>query len=268
MRLDEEGCKMTMFGGRLTIHDRDGALLAEVHRTEGRLYLLKLKVEDNYLLMKADDNSSRLWHLRYGHLNYHFLKKMAMKKLVEGLLPITLPTQLCHSCLAGKQSRIPFPKMTIFRANAPLELVFADICGPIIPPTLGGSQYFLLIVDDYSRLMWVAMMKLKSQALSHFKKFKLLAEVEKGTKIQCLRTDRGGGFNSDEFTSFCLSHGIKRQLTAPYSPQQNGVVERKNQTIMSLVQSMLKEKQLPRELWGEVVSMIVYLLNRSSTHSL
>ena len=173
-RLDEEGCKMTMFGGRLTIHDRDGALLAQVHRTEGRLYLLKLKVVDNCLLTKADDNSSRLWHLSYGYLNYHFLKKMATKKLVKGLPPIILPTQLCHCCLAGKQSRIPFPKTTIFRANAPLELVFADICGPISPPTLGGSQYFLLIVDNDARLMWVAMMKLKSQALSHFQKFKLL----------------------------------------------------------------------------------------------
>ena len=71
---------MTMFGGRLTIHDRDGALLAKVHRTEGRLYLLKLKVEDNCLLTKADDNSSRLWHLRYGHLNYRFLKKDGYKK--------------------------------------------------------------------------------------------------------------------------------------------------------------------------------------------
>ena len=181
---------MTMCGGRLTIHDRDGALSAEVHRTKGRLYLLKLKVEDNCLLTKADDSSSRLWHLRYGHLNYHFLKKMATKKVVEGLSPITLPTQLCQSCLAGKQSRIPFPKMIVFRANAPLELVFAEICGPISPPTLGGSQYFLLIVDDYSRLMWVAMMKLKSQALSHLEKFKLFGEAEKGAKIMCLRTDR------------------------------------------------------------------------------
>ena len=68
--------------------------------------------------------------------------------------------------------------MTIFRANAPLELVFADIRGPISPPTLGGSHYFLLIVDDYSRLMWVTMMKRKSQALFHFKKFKLLAKAD------------------------------------------------------------------------------------------
>ena len=91
-------------------------------------------------------------------------------------------------------------------------------------------------------------MNLKSQALSHFKKFKLLAEAEKRAKIPCLWTDRRGEFNSDEFTSFCLSHGTKRQLITPYSPQQNGVVERKNRTIMSLVRSLLKEKQLPREL--------------------
>ena len=108
---------------------------------------------------------------------------MATKQLVEGLPPITLPTQLCHKCLAGKQSRVTFPKTKKFRANAPLELVFADICGPISPPTLGGSQYFLLIVEDYSRLMWVATIKLKSQALSHFKKFKILAEAEKRAKF-------------------------------------------------------------------------------------
>ena len=160
---------------------------------------------------------------------------MATKQLVEGLRPITPPTQLCHSCVEGKQSRVPFQKMTVFRANVPLELVNADICGPISPPILGENHYFLLIVEEYSWLMWVAMMMLKSQALSHFEKFKLLTEAKKGAKIQCLLTNRGGEFNSDEFTSFCVSHNVKRQLIAPYSSQQNGVVERKNQNIKSLV---------------------------------
>ena len=80
---------------------------------------------------------------------------MATKHLVEELPPISLPTQRCHSSLTRQQSRIPFPKTTVSRANAPHELVFADICGPISPRTLGGSQHFLLIVDDYLRLMWV-----------------------------------------------------------------------------------------------------------------
>ena len=81
---------MTMYGGQPTIHDQDGTQLAEVHRTQGRLYLLKLKVEHNCLLMKANDSSSRLWHLRYGHLNYHYLNKMATKQLVNGLPPFVV----------------------------------------------------------------------------------------------------------------------------------------------------------------------------------
>ena len=112
------------------------------------------------------------------------------------------------------------------------------------------------------------MLKLKSDALGEFQRFKTLAEAEKGSRILCLRSDRGGEFTSSEFNEFCISHDIKRQLMTPHSPQQNGVVERKNRTIMSLVRSMLKEKNLPRELWGEAVNTVVYLLNRASTRSL
>ena len=87
-------------------------------------------------------------------------------------------------------------------------------------------------------------------------------------KIKTLRLDRGGEFTSNEFSKYCLEHGIKRQLTTPYSPQQNGVVERKNMTVISMVQAMLKAKDLPRELWGEAVSTVVYILNQSSTKAL
>ena len=92
-----------------------------------------------------------------------------------------------------------------------------------------------------------------------------MEEAEKDVKIKCVRSDRGGEFTSDEFKSLCDKSEIKKQLIVPYPPQQNGVVERKNRTIMGLVRSMLKEKKLPLELWGEVVSMCLYVLNRSST---
>ena len=113
--------------------------------------------------------------------------------------------------------------------------------------------------------MWVALLKEKSEAVEQFKRFKSMAEAEKEVKIKCVRSDRGGEFTSDEFKSLCDKSGIKKQLTAPYTPQQNGVVERKNRTIMGLVRSMLKDKNLPLELWGEPVSTCVYVLNRSST---
>ena len=112
--------------------------------------------------------------------------------------------------------------------------------------------------------MWIALLKEKSEALEQFKKFKSLAEAEKEVKIKCISSNQGGEFTSDEFKNLCDKSGIKKQLTAPYTPQQNVVVERKNRTIMGLVRSMLKEKHLPQELWGEVVSTCVYVL-RSST---
>lgn len=198
-----------MHAGCLTIYDWVDTLLAEVHRTEGRLYLLKLKVIEGCLLTKGDINSNQLWHLKYGHLNYYSLKEMVSRKLVEGLPQIRLPDQICRSYLAGKQSWTPFPRTSAYRANEPLELVYADLCGPICPPTLGGSRYYLLIVDDCSRLMWVTMLKQKLEVLTHFKKFKCLAEAEKGMKIKCLKSDRGGEFISDDFNSFYDPQGIK-----------------------------------------------------------
>lgn len=138
---------------------------------------------DECLLTKDDSNSSRLWHLRFGHLNYHFLKEMSSRKLVEGLALIRVYDHIYRSCLVGNQSHTPFLRSSSYRANAPLKLLFADICGPISLPTLRGSQYFLIIVDDWSRLMWVVTLKHKSKAFAQFKKFKLLAKVEKGTKL-------------------------------------------------------------------------------------
>ena len=179
-----------------------------------------------------------------------------------------MPNKLCTSCVVGKHHRTPFPKSSSFRVIEPLELIHTNIYGPISPPTIGGSRYFLLIIDDYSRLTWVVILQCKSDAFEAFKRFKNLVETEKGLKVKTLKSDRGGEFTSKEFSKHCLEYGIKRQLTTPYSPQQNGVVERKNQTVMYMVRAMLKAKDLPRELWGEVVSTAIYILNRSSTKAL
>ena len=194
---------------------------------------------------------------------------MSRKKSVEGLPPFVIPRKVCRSCVAGKHHRTSFPKKSLVRAIEPLELIHIDICEPLTPTTLGGSYYFLLIIDEFSRLTWVSMLQCKSDAFEAFTHFKSLAETKKGVKVKTLKSDRGGGeFTSDEFINYCLEHGIKRQLTAPYSPQQNGVVERKNRTVVSMVRAMLKAKDLPRELWGEAVSTTVYILNRTSSKAL
>ena len=105
----------------------------------------------------------------------------------------------------------------------------------------------------------------KSEAFSTFKSYKARVEKETGTYKWSLRTDRGGEFTSQEFTNFCNEHGIHRQLIVAYTPQQNGVVERKNRTIMNMVRSMLPAKQIPKTFWSEAVNWTVHILNRCPT---
>ena len=188
--------------------------------------------------------------------------------MVRGLPNFRFSHHLCRNCVAGKHNRSSFPNEFEYRASKILQLILGNICGPIQPSIVGGRRYYFLLIDDYSRLMWVAFLKEKSDVFQHFKIFKNLDESESDEKVKCLRIYRGGEFNSEEFKIYCEENGIKRHLTSPYSPQQNGVVERKNRTIMSCVRSMLKEKRLPLELWAEAVNTCIYVLNCFFTKSL
>lgn len=193
---------------------------------------------------------------------------MHSMEMVYGLPKFAQSDGVCTNCLMAKQTRKSFPTQTNYRAKLALELVHADLCGPISPATTGENRYFLLLIDDYSRWMWVYMLKSKDQAMLMFKRFK--AHVEKGTdkRVKMLRTDRGGEFCSQEFKNFCDDHGIARQYTAPYTSQQNGVVERRNRTVVAMGRSLLKQMELPLVLWGEAIRHAVYLLNRLPTRSM
>ena len=207
------------------------------------------------------------WHLRYGHLNFRGLELLFKKNMVKGLPYINHPDQLCEGCLLGKQFRKSFPKESNSRAQKPLELIHTDVCGPFKPNSLGKSNYFLLFIDDLSRKTWVYFLKQKSEVFEAFKKFKAAVEKESGYQIKAMRSDRGGEFTSKEFLEFCEANGIRRPLTVPRSPQQNGVAERKNRTILDMARSMLKSKRLPKEFWAKAVACAVYLSNRSPTKS-
>ncbi|CAH9074982.1 unnamed protein product [Cuscuta epithymum] len=267
-QLSEDGNKIVLHGTFLWIHDRFGKLLMKVKRTQNRLYKVLLETTQPVCLTASTHDLSWLWHTRLGHVNFQALKEMNEKGMVRGLPNITHPTQLCEGCVIAKHGRAPFPGQTTFRADQPLQLIHADLCGPITPQTQAGNRYFLLLVDDYSRMMWVYMLKQKNDAFSAFRKYKALVENQTGYNMKILRTDRGGEFQSKEFTSFCEKEGIERHLTAPYTPQQNGVVERRNRTVVAMARSLLKTMQLPGELWGEAVRHAVYILNRVSTKSL
>jgi len=208
------------------------------------------------------------WHMRFGHLNFAALKSLGEKDMVKGMPAINSPNQLCEVCIFGKHARKNFSKVAASKATKPLQLVHADVCGPIVPPSFSKNKYFLLFIDDFSRKMWVYFLRQKSKVFSSFKNFKALVEKESGFEIKALRSDRGGEFTSREFKEFCATHEIRHPLTVPRSPQQNGVVERKNITILNMARSMLKARNMPKEFWAEVVSCAVYLSNRAPTSNL
>jgi len=132
--------------------------------------------------------------------------------MVEGMPAVKKVEQVCDGCVLGKQHRKPFPKASGFRVEKCLELVHADLCGHITPKTLGGASYFLLVVDDHSRYMWVELLKTKGEALDCFKKIKLRAEAESDGKLKALRTDRGESLLPIRSLCFALKEGSSTTL--------------------------------------------------------
>ena len=182
------------------------------------MFLLNLQVDHPRCLKSCVEDTSWLWHLRFGHLNFGSLKTLVNEDMVHGLPKINHPNQLCEGCLFGKQARKSFPTEATSRASKPLQLVHADVCGPIKPSSHGKANYFLLFIDDYSRKTWVYFLKAKNEVFGAFQKFKTLVEKESGYYIKALRTDRGGEFTSREFETFCDTNGIRHFLTVPRSP--------------------------------------------------
>nr|KYP41863.1 Retrovirus-related Pol polyprotein from transposon TNT 1-94 [Cajanus cajan]KYP41870.1 Retrovirus-related Pol polyprotein from transposon TNT 1-94 [Cajanus cajan] len=212
--------------------------------------------------MKAEVDNSWLWHRIFGHFNTHALKLLYQKNMMRDLLCLKENIKACEGCLLGKQHRLPFSTGKAWRAKDLLELIHTDICGPMQMSSLHNNRYFILFIDDFSRMIWVYFIKAKSEVFGIFKKFKTLVEKQSGKQIKVLRSDRGKEYTSREFNKFCEDEGIEKQLTVAYSPQQNGVSERKNCTVMEMARPMLKEKGLPNTFWDEAIYTTVYILNK------
>jgi transposase InsO family protein len=167
--------------------------------------------------------------------------------MVRGLPPISHAEQFCDTCVLAKHRRGVFPKQSKYRTDKALELVHGDLRGPVKPVTPGGRRYFQLLVDDATRYMWVVLLTAKSEASSAIKRIQAAAEKKCDRKLRVPRTDNGGEFTTAEFTAYCADKGITRHFSAPYTPQQNGVVERQNQTMVAMARALLKQRRMPTE---------------------
>ena len=131
--------------------------------------------------------------------------------------------------------------------------------------SMRGCQYFVTFIDDLSRKIWLYAMKAKTECFDKFKDFKALVEKQSKLKIKVFRSDNGYKFMSNEFDDFLKKEHVARQTSAPYTPQQNGVAERPNRTIVGRARSILQAQNLKLELWAEAVMNAVYTRNRCPT---
>ena len=167
----------------------------------------------------------------------------------------------CETCVGGKHHRSSFPSSTTHATDI-LEL---DVCGKMQDKSLGGVEYFLTFTDDKSRYTWVYILKTKDQVFDRFLEWKALVERQSKRKLKTIRTDNGGEYTSNKFVKYVKDEGIRHEKTIPTTPEQNGVAERLNRTLVESARSMLLDANLSKCYWAEAVSTAVYLKNRSPT---
>ena len=201
--------------------------------------------------------SSNVWHGRLGHVNYNTLRKLINMECLHKFQ--IYPNKKCEICVESKLTRTSF--QSIERSSEPKELIHSDICDLKFIQTRGGKKYFLTLIDDRTRYCYVYLLRSKDEALEMFQHFKNEVKNQLDRKIKAIRSDRGGEYEAP-FGDFCSQHGIIHQTTAPYSPQQNGVAERKNKTLKEMMNALLLSYGLPHNMWGEAILSSNYILNR------
>lgn len=258
-QLIRKGNKVSFSDSSCSIYNKNNELVATALLENG-VYKVNLQNQEH---LAASVVSGVTWHRRLGHINKDYLNQM--KTAVQGMSfdeKVNIGKSSCATCCEGKQCRLPF-KSTSQRSSDLLDIVHTDICGPMENVSIGGSRYFLLFVDDCSRMVFVYFLKHKNEALKCFKEFK--AQVENQTKktIKVLRSDNGLEYCNKEFDNYLKGAGIIHQKTNPYTPQQNGLCERFNRTIVEKARCLLFDANLGKEFWGEATNTAVYLQNRS-----
>jgi len=206
-----------------------------------------------------------LWHRRFAHINYTDLKSMVSKGLVTGLKldSSTLPDPVCEPCIAGKQHRTVNKSAT--RCKVPLGVVHTDLHGPMPVATPEGYKYFMIFVDDATRLWAVYLLNNKSEAAKAFLEYKAYIEKATGHQIKVLHDDKEGGLSSNAFNDKLKEFGITRRFTMRAEPHSNGVAERAIRSIANDSTSLLHQAHLPASFWGKAVGFSVNKHNRTPT---
>ncbi|KAJ9539027.1 hypothetical protein OSB04_031760 [Centaurea solstitialis] len=230
----------------------------------GDLYLLSFdslgKKEEICLISSVKNEEVWLWHTSFCHLNFHTLHKL----LVKGLPELKFEKDhLCSACEMGKLKRSSHKTKSDPSFDQPLQLLHVDLCGPIAVQTLNGKKYILVLVDEVSRFTWVEFIRKKSHVPMLLINLLKRLQVFHGLQVKVIRSYNGTELKNSSIEEYLASVGITHNFSAPKTPQQNGVVQRKNRTLVEAARTMLNASGLPLTFWAEAVSTACYTQNRS-----
>ncbi|GJV26768.1 retrovirus-related pol polyprotein from transposon TNT 1-94 [Tanacetum coccineum] len=220
------------------------------------------------LMSKATSTKSWLWHRRLSHLNFGTINDLTRLDLVDGLPKFKYgKDHLCSACERGKSKKASHPPKLVPSDHSKLELLHMDLCGPMRVASINGKRYILVIVDDYSRYTWVYFLRSKDETPEIIKKFIAQAQLNYKAKVCKIRTDNGTEFKNTTLKAHYEKLGIMQQFSIARTPQQNGVVERRNRTLVEAARTMLIFSRLPEFLWAEAVATTCFTQNRSIIHT-
>lgn len=253
---DNSGCKVL---------DENSDVIVTGEHVNNMFKLRKTCLSESQCFVSKDGTTTRdIWHQRMAHLNMQDLSKLK-NHLATGIsFSDSRDKTVCVPCTKGKHSRQQFPKEGS-RATSILDLIHSDLCGPMEVHSFNGAKYFLTLIDDLSRKVFVYFLKTKEHVQEIFHNFKIMYEKQVSKVIRKLRSDNGGEYISSELEEYLKQCGIIHQTSAPNTPEQNGLAERMNRTIVERARSVLIAAGLPKVFWAEAVATVAYLINRSPT---
>ncbi|GJT27462.1 retrovirus-related pol polyprotein from transposon TNT 1-94 [Tanacetum coccineum] len=253
------------------VHDINGAKLLKGSR---RTNLYTISIDDMMksspicLLSKASKSKSWLWHRRLNHLNFGTINDLARKDLVRGLPRLKFEKDhLCSTCQLGKSKKFSHKPKSENTNMEVLHTLHMDLCGPMRVQSINGKKYILVIVDDYSRFTWVKFLRSKDETPEFVINFLKQIQVGLNKTVRYIRTDNGTEFVNQVMSKYYEGVGIFHQKSVLRTPQQNGIVERQNRTLMEVARTMLIFSKAPMFLWAEAVSTACYTQNRSLIHT-
>ncbi|GJT02577.1 retrovirus-related pol polyprotein from transposon TNT 1-94 [Tanacetum coccineum] len=233
----------------------------EVAIRSNTCYVLNLEGDD---LLTDTSTKSWLWHRRLSHLNFGTINQLTSHDLVDGLPKFKYHNNhLCSACEQGKSKKASLPPKLVPSTESKLELIHIDLCRPMRAASINGKKYILVIVDDYSRYTWAYFLRTKDEAPDMIINF--VNQVQRNLKasILTIRTNNGTEFKNKKLRDFYAKLGIVYKTPIARTPQQNGVVKRRNRTLIEAARTMLIFSKVPEFLWAEAIATACFTQNRS-----